>query len=220
MYRNILFFIFCLNLIISSTHQSFAANSELDRLLESMALHANKTQSLQANFTQKKQLSFLKTPLSSQGHLFFTKNYENEPALLWEYLNPAPSGILFQRNESWMWLQERSQLKKAHGYEGNVLNTMIKQMLLWFTFEPNNLKNHYAMDLQSTATSEDESCIKLIPKDDSFFSSMHLCINNQAYTINSITFMEQQGDSTSLQFHDIVLNAKFPTSFPDGTPFP
>ncbi len=53
-----------------------------------------------------------------------------------------------------------------------------------------------------------------------FFSSMQLCVSTSNYTIKSLNFYEPNGDSTNLTFEDIKLNKPFPTTFPDGTPFP
>ncbi len=206
--------------------------NELDTLLQNMASHSTKTQSLQANFSQEKQLSFLKQSLNSKGHFFFTKSYQGKPAILWEYLSPAPSGILFQNDEGWIWVQQRSQLKKAEGYEGNVLNTMIKQILLWFVFEPSTLKNHYDISLEPAPASNSDSnvaqnikeknaaCLKLTPKDQTFFTYMQLCVDKSNYTIKSIQFNEAKSDSTKLKFHNIQINTVYPKNFPDGTPFP
>ncbi len=217
MYRLYITALFCLGIMLSSP--PVLAN-ELDTLLQNMAKHSAKTQNLQANFVQKKQLSFLTQALQSKGHFFFTKNYQGQPAILWEYLSPAPSGILFQKNEGWIWLKDRSQLKKAQGYEGNVLNTMVKQILLWFTFEPSTLKKHYEISLDNTKNTIHSDCLNLIPNDNIFFSSMQLCIDNTNYTIKSLKFNEIKGDSTTLFFENIKLDKPYPSTFPDGTPFP
>ncbi len=197
--------------------------STLEDFLQKMAAHSRKTASLQAEFIQSKKLSFLQNPLQSQGHLFFTKDYakSGKPALLWEYLQPAPSGMLFQNNEGWLWMQERSTLQKAQGYEGNVLNAMLKQMLLWFVFEPENLKKHYTIQLQdSKSTDKKQQCMLLLPKDASFFTSLTICVDTTSFAIVSLEFQEAKGDNTTLFFKNTKINAPYPTAFPDGTPFP
>ncbi len=195
---------------------------ELEVFLQNMAEHSRKTSSLQATFTQKKKLSFLQNPLESQGHLFFTKDYakSGKPALLWEYLQPAPSGMLFQNNEGWLWMQNRSKLQKAEGYEGNVLNAMLKQMLLWFVFEPENLKKHYTIQLQGNNADKKQQCMQLLPKDTSFFTSLTICVDSTSFAIVSLEFQEAKGDNTTLFFKNTQLNMPYPTAFPDGTPFP
>ncbi len=213
--------IFSLMIAVCTLFQSGPALSlELETLLQKMSANSAKIDTLQANFTQEKQLSFLKKPLRSEGHFFFNKSLNQSPSILWEYLKPAPSGIFYQNNEGFIWMQNRSSLKKAEGYEGNVLNTMIKQMLLWFVFEPKTLKSHYNMSLKPSNNANDNACIELTPLVENFFSSLLICVSNSDYHISSLQFNEKNGDSTNLYFTDILTNKAFPATFPDGTAFP
>ncbi len=209
-----------LTALIINISSTFAMASELDSILQSMANSSKQNSTLQAKFVQKKQLSFLKQALQSQGHFFFTKDYQGHPAILWEYLSPAPSGILFQKNVGWIWLQERSTIKKAQRYEGSIVNTMVKKILNWFTFDQKTIKNDYDISIDKHVENKIITCLKLKPKDETFFASLQLCINNENYTIKSMTFNESNGDSTELDFEDIQINKPYPSAFPDGTPFP
>ncbi len=204
------------------TYAPKAQSTTLEELLQHMATHSQQTESLQAEFTQDKKLQFLEKPLRSQGHLFFTKNHNasGTPALLWEYLQPAPSGIVFQNNTGWIWMQERAQIKKAQGHEGRMLTSMIEQMLLWFVFEPQQLQERYTIRLLPQTATEKNPCLDLQPKSKGPFSSMNICINTANYTLHSLQFHEQEGDSTSLFFTNLQLNTPYPTAFPDGTPLP
>ncbi len=206
------------------------AQTSLDTLLQDMARHSAAANTLRADFVQEKRVSFLQTPLRSSGHFFFTKNFHNSPALLWEYLTPAPSGILFQKHQGWMWLEHRAKLKKAHGPEGAVLSTMIEHMLQYFVFEPHKLHENYHISIvtatQNTGAQDispqdtNEPCLKLVPRDTHFFTSMNMCIDKKDFTITALQFHEKTGDSITLRFANIGINTPYPTAFPDGTPFP
>jgi hypothetical protein len=191
-----------------------------ESLLQAIAQASHATASLSAHFSQEKKLSFLQQPLRSSGHFFFSKSFSasKKPAILWEYTEPAPSGLWFNEGKSWLWMQNRSQLRPAQGSEGRVLSSMLEQMLVWFVVEPEKIQQAYT--IQYIAQQDAAQCLKLIPHKKSFFSTMKVCFNKNLQTVQSLEFVEEQGDSTTLRFTESIINCPPIRAFPDGTALP
>lgn len=228
--------LFCTLLFILSANASALAsdvaptppnNAEVTALLQRMGEAAQTVQSVNAQFTQKKQLSFLQQPLQSYGNFSFVRYFGStqSPAILWEYTSPARSGLWFRGGEGFFWVNDLASIHKAKGQENAILSAMVEQMLLWFSVEPQKLQNAYVMSILPPKKREGEEktqdhCLRLVPKETQFFSAMNVCLRSDLRALTSLRFEEPEGDTCTLFFNDIVLNAQPLTAFSDGTALP
>ncbi len=192
----------------------FSAQADL---LRQFAQNSSAVERLFCTFTQEKRLDFLPRPLNSKGHLAFERDYAHSgtPALLWEYVSPTPSGLWYAKGQGWLWAGSKNALHRASGEENRVLNAMLRHILQWFTVTPQKLREQY-----DVTEDEKDVCLTFIPRQQSFFAQMRVCLREDLRSLHSLRFTELNGDSTALTFAMPEINGTPLAAFPDGTPLP
>ena len=184
-------------------------------LLSQFTNNAVTVQNLSCNFTQDKQLAFLPQPLHSEGHMVFERDRGGAPALLWEYVLPAPSGLWHALGKNWLWVGDKSTLHRASREEDQALRAILQHILFWFTLQPNRLHEQYAIAEDTT-----DACMVFTPRNNHFFTRLRVCLGKDLHSLRSMHITEQNGDSTFLTFTLPAIDEAPLNAFPDGTPLP
>lgn len=151
--------------------------------------------------------------------------------VLWAYEKPAPSGFAQEGGQSWLWAGEGASRRRAEGPEAVALKTVTTQIMAWIRIRPEELARVYRMERvyapqkggAQTAQGVTRAVpapspmdgnapvLRLIPRQSgAFFSALEVTLNPTLDTVRQLRFLEKNGDSTVLTFHDSRVNAPMP----------
>lgn len=188
---------------------SFAVGTDAARdLLTAVARNTRHIRTLSADFRQEKTLSFLESPLVSEGHLCLVRTQSaEEPQVLWEYVTPVASGFLYENGRGYLWMKERAAKRPVSGQEGVILKAMTSHILAWIDVEPERLARLYTMERPDARV----PMLRLTPRQKgAFFTTLEVAFAPDLRTVRSLTFVEQGGDTTRLIFASVGLDAPLP----------
>ncbi len=89
------------------------------------------------------------------------------------------------------------------------MGMIAQQLLAWARVDLDWLESRYRMELES----EQPVRLKLYPLDDGeagFIDYLNIVFADDRRYVAEVLLMEQGGDSTLLQFHDVVVNGVLP----------
>lgn len=160
--------------------------------------------SVEAQFTQTKELSVIKEKITSKGNFFFRK----EKLLRWEYTSPFPYLIIFNNDKIYVKDEDKEnhislQSNKVFREVNNILIGAVQGTLL------SDTKN-----FQCTITDlRDEFEAVMIPQNlriKETLSEIILYFNKSDYTVDRLVMREVSGDYTSIEFNGKKINQNIP----------
>lgn len=174
-----------------------------DALKATIKQASAKLKTLQADFTQDKNLTFMDEIIRSKGRFVF----ESPNAVRWEYTAPylyliiIKNGLMMIKDE-----QKENTLDMASNpvfkqINSLMLSTVKGDILLNQDFESQVFENAHSYK------------IELLPKDQNmkeFISNIELILEKTDLTVRSIKLEEPMGDYTFITFKNKVLNHAVP----------
>lgn len=190
--------IFVIIIALVASISSFAQSN--DEIMAKLTQAAASMKSMQCNFTQNKTMSMLAEPTISKGRMC----YVSPDKMKWEYTDPYPFAIK---------VDGEKMTKIADGKEEilDTKNRMYQGMMkiIMSSATGKNLFDKSAFDV--TISSEGNFWrADMKPKKSDMkrmFSTMTFYFEKKRDIINKVVLTEANGDNTTIQFTDIILNA-------------
>lgn len=198
-----LFFLLLTSTITLNAQEKYQLLSNTSEVEKNIKEASEKLKTLQANFTQDKNLTFLDEIIQSKGRFVF----QSPNSVRWEYTEPylyliiIDNGIITIKDE-----QKTNKVEMAS-------NPIFKQInnLMLSTVKGDILLN---TDFESKVYENNNSYkIELQPKDNNmkeFISEINLILDKKNLTVISIKMIEPMGDYTFITFKNKILNEIIP----------
>ncbi|HKR03788.1 MAG TPA: outer membrane lipoprotein carrier protein LolA [Bacteroidia bacterium] len=156
------------------------------------------TQSIKADFTEEKFLSYLKEPVKSTGVFY----YKKENKMRWE--KSAPSQYIFLVNGDKVKIKEQEKEKDVSSF--NQVIGRIKEMMLTLVNGEFNTNKAYT---PVYFYNDDIYLVKLVPKNKrlaSVFDSIQLTFSKKTMRLKELAFYEKSGDKSIMKFFNDTVN--------------
>jgi len=155
-------------------------------------------ETIQANFVQTKELSFLVAPLTSQGRFYF----QQPDALRWEYLRPVPSVLTMQGQtvRRHQWADGKWQPDQGARLAG--MQVVMKEIGRW-------LQGDFRSNPDFHATLGPGPEITLEPTNETLqrmLSKIKLNLSDQPGVIDAVIIAEDDAGRTTIRFDNATLN--------------
>ncbi len=186
-------------LLLFSFYFGFAQSKEFKTMKDTASFKTNlqekakRTNTLESNFVQEKNLSMLSEKIISKGHFYFKKTN----LLRWEYF--TPSAYLIVINKDKIFIKDG---KKVNKYDSNS-NKMFKginDMMLHSV--QGNVLNHKDFKI-SYLENEKYFLVKMHPKAKemkAYLEEIAMYFDKSDYSVSKIITTELSGDYTSIEF--------------------
>ncbi len=192
----ILFVFFNLTIFAQESKMS---NSEIEKFKKDIVSDSKKIQTLTADFTQYKVMSFLDKPIVSKGKLYL----QNPKAMRWNYTQPIDYNIIF--NNGKIYINDEGK-KSSVDLQGNKkfekLNQLIVGSVSGNLFDTN--------DFVITFSKTDKARIaKLQPKlkdVKKYIKEIQLTFYSGQSTVTEVKLIEPSDDYTKILFTNKSLN--------------
>lgn len=175
-----------------------------DEIMAKLTQAAASMKSMQCNFTQNKTMSMLAEPTVSKGRMC----YVSPDKMKWEYTDPYPFAIKVNGDK---------MTKVADGKE-EILDTKNRmyQGMMKIIMSSATGKNLFDKSTFDVTISSDGNFWRadMKPKKSDMkrmFSTMTFYFEKKRDIINKVVLTEANGDNTTIQFTDIILNANTET---------
>jgi outer membrane lipoprotein-sorting protein len=157
-------------------------------------------ESVQAYFTQEKQLPILARPIISKGRFVF----KAPGSLRWEYFSPIRTVLLMDDGHISKFIKRDGKFIEEHGMGVDSMRIILSEITGWLDG-----------DITDTPTfrvqSRDDGFIILTPRDATLakiISRIELKLLDQSGLMESVTIYEGPGSLTRMMFSATVLNEK------------
>ncbi|MBP8034234.1 MAG: outer membrane lipoprotein carrier protein LolA [Bacteroidia bacterium] len=196
MYKTLLILLFPF-LCFSQTFKVVKDTSVLKQKIESMS---KLTTSIEADFTQEKNLSMLSEKIISKGHFVFKK----ENLLRWEYV--SPSKYLIVINKEKVIIKDEKKTTKYDMNSNKVfkeINDIMLSCVQGTIFKSNKFKTSYYENDKGYK-------LELIPQVKNMketFKKINLYFDKNVTSVSKMEMIENNDDLTSLDFTNKKLNA-------------
>ncbi len=154
--------------------------------------------SVQANFTQEKQLPILARPLISKGRFIF----KAPDSLRWEYYSPIHTVLLMDDGRISKFVECKSGFVAEHGMGVDSMHVVLSEISSWLD---GSIDDTPSFQVQSKST----DIIVLVPKESALkniISRIELKLRGQTGLMESVTIHEGAGAFTRMVFTESVLN--------------
>ena len=168
-----------------------------DEIMAKLTQAAASMKSMQCNFTQNKTMSMLAEPTVSKGIMC----YVSPDKMKWEYTDPYPFAIKVDGEKMTKILDTKNRM-----YQG-----MMKIIMSSATGK--NLFDKSTFDVTISSDGNFWRADMKPKKSDMkrMFSTMTFYFEKKRDIINKVVLTEANGDNTTIQFTDIILNANTET---------
>jgi len=165
---------------------------------------AKTTISVEAQFTQTKELSVIREKIISKGNFYFKK----EKLLRWEYTDPFPYLIIFNNDKIYVKDEDKEnhislQSNKVFREVNNILIGAVEGTLL------SDSKN-FECAITDLHDQYQASMIPLSPRIKETLSEVILFFNKSDYTVDKLVMREASGDYTRIDFSGKKINQNVP----------
>jgi outer membrane lipoprotein-sorting protein len=178
--------------------QNFNPVPNSEKIVAELRQTSQATQSIQADFHEEKQVSFLKQPQKSTGVFY----YKKEDQMRWEQKTPYSYVILINRDK----LRVRDGAKEKDMSTANRMAGRIKDMMLGMvngSFDKNSSFTTYCME------NEESYLVVLTPVNKrmkNIYEKVNLTFSKKTQRLKELTFFEKNGDKSTMRFFNEKFN--------------
>lgn len=201
--------IFCFSILLITHPYLFSQEKnetpikDPSKLIEQINLASAKTNTITADFSQVKEMSFLEEKATSSGKFYF----EKEKKLRWEYTQPFSYAIILNNDRLRIIDEGKSKDFEAGSNRmfleiSNIMTGMVNGTLLnspQFTTTWSEAAGYYLAQLIPTGTDLKD-----------YLSRIELKLNKQDFTVDELKMYEKSGDYTQITFRNKKLNETIP----------
>src|SRR6266571_5772908 len=180
------------------------ADPMLARILQAFDKAQRETGTLVASFTEKKDLKLLARPVLSRGEFYY--NRPNQ--VRWEYLDPDRKVFVITED---MYIAYYPALKRAE--EVPIKKFVGKRLFRFIGLGQSidDLGKYYEFRLAPQSDIKDTYLLVLTPRKKRIrdhVAEMKIWVDAGTYLPRQLQYLEADGDSTLLTFHDIQVNVE------------
>jgi outer membrane lipoprotein-sorting protein len=173
---------------------------------EQIRRESAQVQSIQARFTQKKDMKILSRPLLSEGRFFF----QAPASVRWEYTAPVKSILLMHGGALKRYISSGGGFTEEAAGRLPAMEIVMQEMSAW-------LHGQFEQSQYFTATLVNDPApgIILTPKEKSFarlIKRIELTPSQQPGVLKSILIVEDEKTTTLFEFRDVQVNKPIPES--------
>ncbi len=188
----------------SAAPSDVQATPVLARILQAFDRAQLDTSTLVAAFTEKKELKLLARPVLSRGELYY--NRPNQ--VRWEYIEPDHKVFVITED---MYLAYYPALKRAE--EVPIKKFVGKRLFRFIGLGQSidELGKYYEFQLAPQSDLKDTHLLILVPRKKKLrerVAEMKIWVDTSTFLPRQLQYVEADGDSTLLTFHDIRTNEK------------
>ena len=188
---------------VFSQEKNTSPIKDLSKLIEQINVASAKTNTITADFSQVKEMSFLEEKAISSGKFYYDKSNK----LRWEYTEPFSYAIILNNGRLRIIDEGKSKDFEAGSNRmfleiSNIMTGMVNGTLLsspQFTTTWSEGPDYYLAELIPAGTRLKD-----------YLSRIELKINNQDFTVDELKMYEKSGDYTEISFHNKKLNETIP----------
>ena len=192
-------FFFALFVMKISAQESKMSNIEIEKFKKDIISDSKNIETLMADFTQYKVMSFLEKPIISKGKLYL----QNPKAMRWNYTQPIDYNVIF--NNGKIYINDEGK-KTSVDLQGNKKFEKLNQLIVGSV--SGNLFN--TSDFDITYAKTDKSRIaKLQPKlkdIKKYIKEIQLTFYTGQSTVTEVKMIEPSNDYTKILFTNKSLN--------------
>lgn len=163
---------------------------------------AGNISSVEAGFTQIKQMEILAKPLVSKGKLY----YQAPGSLRWEYSSPVWSVLLVHGSSISRYVKRGDAVVQDSAARLQSMRVVIQEIALW-------MKGNFDTNPAFRAELRAGRTILLTPKEkgmSDIITKIELKLSDRPGVIRSVTIYESEKSRTVISFSDVKLNEKIP----------
>jgi len=194
-------------LLLFCATPAYAEEMALAPLLVELKLAAAQIETLSSPFMQEKYLDIFAEKLLSEGRFAYRK-----PDLLrWELLTPVASGFVLRGDQGERWNRLSHKQESFSVKKDPVMGMIAQQLLAWARVDLDWLQSRYRMELQTMTP----VVLHLYPRDKGeaeFIDHLQIQFSADRSHVVAVQMVEQGGDSTTIRFTDVEINADLPDS--------
>lgn len=186
---------------LSAFAQQAVSKSESKRMIEEVSAAAENMSALQCDFKQTKQLSLLKTAMSSQGKMY----YKGGKLLRWEYVSPYT--YVFILNNDKVMLKSKGKTDVISVKSSKLFQQIARIMMSSITGKC--LSNAEDFNVTMYHMSGGKWMARLIPRQKElaqFFSRIQLYIDPKIQMVTTVELIEKGGDITQITLNNVEKN--------------
>ncbi|MCK9400151.1 MAG: outer membrane lipoprotein carrier protein LolA [Bacteroidales bacterium] len=199
----LIFLLFDLPLTLFSQEVKETPVKDPSKVIEQINLTSSKTNTLTADFTQVKEMSFLEEKVVSSGKFYFKKDKQ----LRWEYTEPFTYAIILNYDRLRIIDEGRSKDFEAGSNRmfleiSDVMTGMVNGTLLnssQFTTTWSEATGHYLAELIPIGTTMKDYLMRI-----------ELKVSKLDFTVEELKMFERSGDFTQITFRNKKLNETIP----------
>lgn len=161
---------------------------------------AESVNTIQCNFVQEKEMSFLNSKLISKGKMYLKKDRK----LLWQYTTPYEFSFII--NENKVAMVNKGQ-KSSFDSNSNSFFKNLSSIVVG-SFNGELLDNKKDFDITYFKHNNTYK-VEIVPKNKvlgDMISKISLLINNKDWSVDSILLHDKQGDVTNIAFSEKIFN--------------
>jgi len=186
--------------IAGSAQYQKATVEQQKEIVSKITLALSNMNTMQCDFTQVKELTFIGDKATSEGKMFYKKTNK----LRWEYT--APVRYAFSTDGKDLWTTVGGKTSAVPAGQRKLLDGMNKVMISGVT--GTGLVSSPDFDTELFIGSDDYKIV-LTPKKKEvkdLYSSIQLYVNKQSNRTQSVDLVEKKGDKTTIELKNIQVN--------------
>lgn len=176
-------------------------NPPLENVVQKVQQFYEKTEDLKADFVQETTVQSIKKTEREAGRLFF-KIPRN---MFWEYTKPVGKKLVINSEKAWLYLKS-----EKIAYMQKSENILQSQLLINFFSGTGKFKDDFIVEYAEPACRDKDGnyVLVLTPRQGTgLFSKLRLTVNKNNFYIMQMNFDDAFGNSTRLNFSNIILNS-------------
>ena len=194
-----IFLLFMFFTLTVFAQESKMSSAEIEKFKKDIIADSKKIETLTADFTQYKVMSFLDKPIISKGKLYL----QNPKAMRWNYTQPMDYNVIFNHNK--IYINDEGK-KSSVDLQGNKKFEKLNQLIVGSV--SGNLFNTKDFDI-SYAKTDKARIAKLQPKlkdIKKYIKEIQLTFYAGQSTVTEVKMIEPSNDYTKILFTNKSLN--------------
>ena len=155
------------------------------------------------SFRQERRLAMLTRPVVSTGRFYC----EKPDRLRWELLSPEPSGFVVNGELAKQWKGKEGPSGAFEAKQNPLIRLIVEQIFAWATADLKWLEQRYGINV----VQEDPIILKLVPrssKEKKYIDHLRISFEPGTNYVHIVNILEKGGDSTRIEFFDIIVNSQ------------
>ena len=193
--------LFCLS---SFSQSSFKAIKDISLFKSNLTEMTRKTNTIESDFIQEKNLSFLSEKIISKGLFYFKK----ENKIRWQYTEPFDYLIII--NENKIYIKDEDRESKYDMASNKIFKEINKIITGCIQGDILNNDKEYKIEYYEN---DNLYYVKLTPyseKMKEFLSNIDIYFDKKDFSVSKLEMMELSGDYTKIEFINKKLNKEIP----------